>query len=342
MSSSRGHAPGINNFDAFRLLAAMLVFIGHAFAFYGRVDPFAGLVPFASMAEFGVDIFFIVSGYLVAQSYERQDNIWRFLRNRALRILPGLWVVVLVCTFVLGPMVTTDSWRDYFRDPQTWDYLRTLLVFPVQFDLPGVFLTNANRMVNGPLWTIPHEVRCYLALGALGTLSLLRPRVMLLVFAGLWSLHVWGLMVRAQGVPALFPDYTTHAFELAALFAGGAALHVARAYLPRSLPHFLIALLLIALSLALGKAALPLFNLGIIYVVIYLAETRLPLIGDLGRRGDVSYGIYLYAYPIQQTTVAALHEKHFLLFLAITFTATLACAYVSWRWVESRALDLKG
>src|SRR5689334_15260083 len=124
-----------NAFDALRLFAALLVIVGHAFRLTGEAGVmFAG----AGVATTGVKIFFVISGYLVAQSWLRDPDARRFLQRRLLRIVPGLAAVVLVTVFVLGPLLSTLPAAAYFADPRTWTYLANLAFYPADA-LPGLF-----------------------------------------------------------------------------------------------------------------------------------------------------------------------------------------------------------
>src|SRR5262245_27071907 len=150
-----------NAFDALRLFAALLVIFGHAFRLTGEAGPsFAG----AGVATTGVKIFFVISGYLVAQSFLRDSDPRRFLQRQLLRIVPGLAALVLLTAFVLGPVLTTLPASAYFTDPRSWSYLANLAFYPAD-TLPGLYETNiAPGEVNGSLWSLPPELSMYLLL----------------------------------------------------------------------------------------------------------------------------------------------------------------------------------
>ena len=145
-----------NNIDALRLLGAVLVITGHAFALLGHRDRIPMLFG-ATPQSFGLIIFFSVSGYLITSSWCRTHDLPSYLASRTLRIFPGLIVVVMVTKFVLGPLVTTVSLRHFFA----WDgfpgYLWNIAL-RIRFAMPGVFehLPTA-KTVNGSLWTLPVE-----------------------------------------------------------------------------------------------------------------------------------------------------------------------------------------
>jgi peptidoglycan/LPS O-acetylase OafA/YrhL len=147
-----------NNFDFVRLLAAGIVLCGHQFAVCLRPEPLSfGLI---TLGTLGVLIFFSISGYLVAQSWDRDPHVLRFTIKRFLRIWPGLAVVTFVAAFIVGPAVTSLSLRDYFSSSITWDYFSQFYL-NIEYALPGVFERNPISAVNSSLWTIPIEVSWY-------------------------------------------------------------------------------------------------------------------------------------------------------------------------------------
>jgi peptidoglycan/LPS O-acetylase OafA/YrhL len=116
----------LNNFDLMRLFGAVLVIYGHSYPLTGAVGPgFAA----NGIATIGVKIFFVVSGYLIAQSWLRDPNLFRFLIRRCLRILPALFVLVLVTAFMLGPWLSRLPASEYFAHPGTYNYLKNIVLY---------------------------------------------------------------------------------------------------------------------------------------------------------------------------------------------------------------------
>jgi peptidoglycan/LPS O-acetylase OafA/YrhL len=171
-----------NSFDFARISAALLVLYSHAFAIGGAPEP--TIAGFCSLGSLGLFIFFSISGYLVSMSWLSDGSGVRFAIRRALRIFPALTVVILLSTFVLGPIVTTVPMQVYLHHPATYRYLANIGLY-VSYYLPGSFehvpIPNA---VNGSLWSLPVEVLMYIILGGLGWTSLLRKRVFMIVFCG--------------------------------------------------------------------------------------------------------------------------------------------------------------
>lgn len=339
---------GANNFDLIRLLAAFSVMFSHSYFFLNDVahEPFYRyLNEFDTGGGWGVATFFVISGFLVSRSVETRTT-FEYLKARILRILPGLAVVVLLTILVVGPLATTLPVNLYFRDETTWRYLLTLLIFPIQYALPDVFEDRADSSVNAPLWTLPIEFSFYLLLPLARALDLMRKRssVAVLVGAVLVALLTYklGYSFSYPG-PGIIP--ALHLFPVARFglfFASGVFLYIHRDRIPLS-P--LIAAGCVAL-LACGWEGLTkvmIFHVTLPYLVIFAALYRVaPGSGALRRLGDLSYGLYIYAMPVQQLVIHYGGDR----FNPVGLTATalpivLALAWLSWTFVEKPALTLK-
>ena len=134
-----------NNFDALRMIAALMVFVSHSFAMSSGTiltEPISRISRQQTDAgSIAVSVFFIISGYLITMSFTRSRSILSFVINRALRILPALAVVLLVLTFVAGPLLSVEPMSIYFRSPETYRFfLVNLSLYDAWGYLPGVFL----------------------------------------------------------------------------------------------------------------------------------------------------------------------------------------------------------
>lgn len=167
-----------NNFTLIRIFFAWLVLYGHSYAIeksHGIVDPlntiFKGSIWIGAIAVNG---FFVISGFLVAASFVRR-GLLNYLLSRFLRIYPALIVCVFFTVFILGPSLTNIDTVEYFKASKTYQYLLNALAFlRMQWYLPGVFENNATSGINGSLWTLTVEVRCYLILAVLGLFGVFR------------------------------------------------------------------------------------------------------------------------------------------------------------------------
>ncbi len=333
---------GRDNILLLRLGAALLVVLGHSFVLVGDLraanDPVHLLLPRTHAHLVGVALFFTISGFLITLSYQRKPDVRRFLRARFLRLWPALAVVVALTAFVLGPLVTTLTPRDYFASTDggsaAVDYFgRNLALFNLSQTLPGVFASNPiPRIVNGSLWTIPYEAAMYLCVAAVGVAGLLR-------FPRLASV----LVAVAIGLVVLWPTYGDGPYpkslallglQLGACFGVGSIACLLRRHVPVSSG---IMLALAAVSLLARET--PLMWLAVVYFVFWFAYV--PKLPSIPFGLDLSYGTYLWAFPAQQAIVASGHASTPLALFAIATPIVLAIAVASWLCVERPALRLK-
>jgi peptidoglycan/LPS O-acetylase OafA/YrhL len=333
MSTNIGDAwrNGRNNFNLIRLIAAWLVIYSHAWAITGTAgnDHLAQLTLTKSAGAFAVDVFFAISGFLVAASFER--NGWRdFLVARALRIYPALIVCIALTAFILGPALTTDA--QYWRDATTWRYLwANATLWRAEFWLPGVFDALPRTAVNGSLWTLPIEGRLYLALLIAGALGMLRPWR----YAAAWALAIVGACAFAL-LRGPLPEYLSYLIWVTSFFITGTLVWVLRERIRLWWP--ILVTLLIAAALTRGTPAFHAAYFALVaYGTFYLGfAPRLPTI----EKNDLSYGVYLYGWPMQQLALLA-GATTLALNIAAATAMTLVCAALSWFAVERPALRLK-
>ncbi|MEM6583244.1 MAG: acyltransferase [Pseudomonadota bacterium] len=339
-----------NNINTLRFLGALFVLWGHTFALcYGPgggkgfitelIRPFTGYR--AGLPGVGIGLFFVLSGYLVCKSYLNREKLLVYLEARILRIYPALWVNLLLVALLLGPIVTTLDLQAYFSHAQTWEYLRhNMWLYPDIFHrLPGVFDDNPRPGVNGSLWTLPIEVRMYVFVAVLGVCGVLARRIAL-------NLVALSLVVFYLAAPEHFFLLEKLRHERFALyFLLGALFYINRQSIPLNLTGLIVlTLALVSLYLPDSRPAFfnPFYALWFAYLTLYIAlHPRLKL-PDLGRHGDFSYGLYLYAYPVTQIFILVLGPENPWLILPLVFVSTLLLAAASWFAIEKPALALKG
>lgn len=328
-----------DQFDRLRLIAAALVIYGHSDALvapgHDRTDLLLRLTRTSHAGEIAVWMFFVISGFLLTQRWQQQPGLWRYVQNRALRILPAFAVCLLLSTFLMGPLMTRLPLGDYFAEPATWAYLLGNLSFlSMRYQLPGVFesLPYAG-VVNGSLWSLQAEVWAYALLLLAGLLGLLRPgRFALAVLLG-----VALTMLLASQLTRLAPEIppALGAFALGVL----AAVHARRIPLHGGLP----ALMLIAFAAATLLEADPAIRRGLLLLAVatltlWLAY-RFPM--RAGPHADPSYGVYLYGFPVQQLWLSALPALSPLALTALALPVAWLLGLLSWRHVEAPALRFK-
>lgn len=323
----------VNNFDALRLVAALAVLYSHQYPITGTTPP--AWMNVAMVGGVAVMAFFVISGYLVTLSWFYQPRLWAFCAKRALRIWPALLTVVLLATLVLGSSVTTLPLPDYFRHPMTWDYLHNLLL-QTRFGLPGVFAGNTfPDTVNGSLWTIPIEVSCYAVLAAAGACGLLRFRWLWAAICAAYLL--WFLTHKTVDLTGVM----THWWEFPAYFAFGSLIACFHQQFLQRRALFAAIACACALTAYAGGFSYSAILLFLPAVLLAVGTASWPVLSQAGRFGDVSYGTYLYAFPIQQTVRLLAPDLGFTSSLTIVVMLTLVAGWLSWRLVEQPALRLK-
>jgi peptidoglycan/LPS O-acetylase OafA/YrhL len=308
-----------NAFNLLRLAAAFWVFLSHEHLMTGAT--------WAPNGVLGVYVFFSISGFLIARSWERRGSLLQYLQNRCLRILPALWVVVLITTFVIGPLATQLTPGRYFAAPETWRYLLNA-VFDLQLQLPGVFTGQSYVPVNMPLWTLMHEALFYVVLAALGLLLGRQLRWFLLA--------AWLLLLGMQAVYA----GTEVASDLAGYFLGGALIWQFRNSLPSSGGLMVLALAGLAAQWFLGLGGM-LWTLCLPYAAIWLGLRKTPALLDHFRKNDYSYGFYVWGMLCQHCVLRFAGLTSLWPHLALSFVAASLCAAASWFLIERRMLGLK-
>lgn len=330
-----------NSFNAVRFNAAAAVVISHSYAMTETEhvsEPLFGPTPY-TLGQHAVNVFFVLSGLMLSRSHALNPNLWRFVSARLLRVFPGLFGCGVVTTLVLGALGTTASPATYFQSPATLLYP---FVVPLAFNrasLPDVFAHGTYAgSVNGSLWTIKYELLAYAAFIAAAAIGLLRRRLFPLMAAGLLTALVIGLdlfpwAVERWGVLAPLSRFLMS-------FAIGVAAYRHRDQVPLEWP-VLAALLALAVALhdtSLEKAA---YILLAGYGAVFAGDLRLPGLSAFASRTDLSYGLYLYAWPTQQLLLHHWPSFDAVPHIAASLALALPLAGLSWILIERPSLSLK-
>lgn len=333
--------PKANSLTMLRLALASIVALVHASAIgFGWQPSFGedGLVRHHQLGDLAVDGFFVLSGFLVTMSFLRLRSLSRYVWHRALRILPGFWVCLLVTAVVVAPIIALIEGRaalSVFPDSLGFVW-RNAGLHMSEFSLGGYPSgTFTPGVINGALWTLFYEFLCYVLVAGLGLAGLLTRRrgLLLVVTAGAWLAQV----VASTGLLHL-PAPQLRRFVL--LFLLGAAGHVFRRHVRINGTLALASLAVVAVGLLLTVdyriVAAPAFA----YLFLW-ATVRLPLRWDPGV--DLSYGIYIFHWPIA-TLLALLGAPMLGMVPHVLTTLVLAglAAVASWYFVEKPALSWKG
>ncbi len=326
-----------NAFDLLRLAAALTVFWGHQYALSGMPLQLPPHSP--DPLQLALFTFFAISGYLNTTSLLRSRDPRTFLVSRALRIYPAL----IVCTLFmvsLGAVVTTMPIADYVSsEPVASFALRNFtLLGGVALRLPGVFMQSAYPgAINGSLWTLPYEVYLYLLLACALPLTAYNSRVIWSAL-GIATIGAVGFTllggVHFKILPGVRVNYLM-SFGMA-FFVGG-VIAVCKGSPKKRLATYAVIGSLAPLALAVGQTVLA-YSIAGAMIAVLIGKLRLP--GWMNPRRDLSYGIYIYAFPVQQLVVS-LRLNAFWLSFASALALTLVLAVLSHMLIEAPALALK-
>jgi peptidoglycan/LPS O-acetylase OafA/YrhL len=335
-----------NNFDFLRLIFALLVMVTHSYALTGHGNNdffFIFTDRQIQLSYLGVRGFFVISGYLIFQSLLRSTDLLDYFWKRLLRLFPAL-LVMLGLTLLLGWIVYDGSDGSYWAKRDVWTYFpRNASLLLLQSTIKGVFATNPeHKAINGALWTICYEFTFYVALGALFWVRKW-PRVALgILVAGWLVIMVCNQFFFDELLELYFFMNGARVVELGAYFAGGSLLAALR------FEKFKHAGLLAALALGviIGATGAGYFMTAFRFVclpiaIIGLGNMATPGLRDIGQKvGDLSYGIYIYGFIVQQTLVHYFGMDYFVLMIT-SIPITMVLGYASWHLIEKRALMLK-
>jgi peptidoglycan/LPS O-acetylase OafA/YrhL len=330
-----------NNLNAIRMMAATAVLVSHAFPITGAREPLEALTG-TTGGELAVAVFFGISGLLIARSFDRRRSMTQFTLARVLRLFPAL-VVVLALTVAAGAWFTRLPLTDYLAQPATWSYIPVnLLLYNPQFALPGVFETNPfGPIINGSLWTLFYEVACYGGVVVLGLSGILRGRwwALMVLLAVIFSHLALNLAGAPSGVAeGRLPLRIILLAELAFPFMLGTCAYVWRAHLPLS-GWTTLALWLPVPLLPPGEAMTAWLVAALVYTALWLGFVPQGPLLAYNRLGDYSYGIYLYAFPVQQALAAQVPGMTPITNIAMALPITLLLGIASWQLVERYALS---
>lgn len=289
-----------NNLNVIRFIAAAMVVFGHSYALGSAVsDPLSrltsGQLDFGSLA---VSTFFFFSGFLINKSVCKSKSAYSFFAARCIRIFPCLAAIVFICAFVLGGIVTQCNRAEYFMNIHTYEYLLNS-IFILRHQLPGVFENNIfNSTVNGSLWTLPVEFICYIICYIAWKIKLSDKKIMKYTIP-LFVIAYIALSALLSKIPLL---YST--LRPCGMFYMGMLFYTYREYIRIKFTYVILCIIGLILSIYLH-----IFNYAVFifmpYILIYAAFGTNRKFDGFGRNHELSYCMYLCAFPIQQTITMA-------------------------------------
>jgi len=343
-----------NNFNFLRLFFALLVILSHSYPIiYGteagrEAEPLYrwshGQIDFGALA---VDAFFMISGFLLVGSWENSPGVLNFAGRRILRIYPGLIGCMIFCVFIAGPLGGADL-TTYFTNPDTYRLFQYVFMRNFWNSVPGAFPHNPTpEIINSSLWTIKYEIFCYICLALLGLVRLLKPVPLLtitlaiFVFYNVLILRNLQPLFSLDSLPKIANDFLVDPMpRFLTFFLMGSVFYLWRDSIPHSTLLFALSLVLVLASYHYAlDFTLPLFG-G--YALLYLGLTpkfHLPWFDKY----DLSYGVYLFAWPVQQL---ALHYRwpgsdQPLLLFSLVLPPVFLLAALSWLCIEKPCLQFK-
>ena len=352
LDNYRGIGPG---FDFLRVALALAIVFDHSFLIVeGNYDT-VKTYHLGAIFDAFVPMFFALSGFLICGSAQRL-KLKDFLINRALRIVPALLVDIVIAALVIGTCVTVLPLSDYFSDKKFAHYFLNIIGF-IHYELPGVFTSNPfSGQINGSLWTVPFEIGCYAIMSILIITGAMKSKIRMLSAALIFILVHYGLHFYLSAHAELFAsenalnNYFNNFVSdrgnfLYFDFIAGTLIYMFRYQLPYSGKLALVAMALVLFSglkiLALGMAKPLVLAFPIGYLIAYIGLQPIPKL-PLYSRGDYSYGIYLYAYPLQQLLMWLFPGRFSILpYFICSILLVTGVVMLSWHGVEKPILSIR-
>jgi len=299
----------------------------------------------AVMGYQAVNVFFTISGFLVAKSLFTRNNMRQFFTARVLRIYPALLLAVIYTALIVGLNLSSLPALDYLSDPLTLEYLwknMLQLFWPTPTTLPGLAWSG----VNAPLWTLPFEIHMYLLLGLVGAIGLTaRGRLRTIIWGSYFAIISIAAVLYAIDYAYLLKGYGLgykgHYLRFLAMFGIGAAYYVLRARVVLRSRYFIAILIVLGLSVMVRPLFVMIAYGSLAYCILYLAYIPGGPLRLFNKLGDYSYGIYIFGYPTQKAVMQLLPGSNAIELFIISLSLTLAISVISWHFIERPAISLK-
>ena len=333
-----------NNFGFLRLLFAYLVILSHSPELLdgnSSRELLTRLTGNITFGVFAVDGFFLISGYLICQSFEQSKSLFSYFIKRVLRIYPAFIVIWVISLFLIVPL---NGQAHLLSEIHLMDWARNVVKVLIlsQPHVEGFMFTHSIQTLNGSMWTIRYEFLCYLLIPLVALLGLNKRNVVLLLI-GFLCINLYS---RYSGT-----DYMIHSpfpvslflfSRLVLAFIMGMCFYQFRKNLVWSTP--IVALCFVAILVCLSSPLLA--EIGMIlfgsYLLFYFAfqvkNERLMLVGS---KIDISYGVYLYAWPVQSTLIRFNPTINPWLLTLYTIIIVSILGFISWKLIEKPSLNLK-
>lgn len=337
----------VNNLNLLRLVAALAVLVSHSSALVSgnsQNEPFRASLG-VSIGEVAVQIFFFLSGFLVFGSLLRQPGWLEFFVARLVRIYPGLLAMLIIVVFIIGPACSELDITSYFLSSAWARYLFycSTLVFGLAYELPGVFVGNPWPLaVNGSLWSLQFEIIMYLLLLVMALGAQFASRCASKLTLGRLAMIVATVFHVVLIYHQVGRSDLPHFWQLGAYFFQGAVYYLARDHV-RFNNWSLLALTLWVVAVIFFPPFYRLTAPWVLgYFLLFLAYTHSGRFFAFNSVGDYSYGVYIYAYPLQQLIIYLMPRLSVDLLNIVAISVVLPCAMASWHFVEKPSIIQRG
>ncbi|KAB8054804.1 acyltransferase family protein [Janthinobacterium rivuli] len=332
---------GNNNFDIMRLIAALMVIVGHAYPIVGEKnlqDPLLGILHFDYSGSLAVKFFFFLSGLLVTDSLLKDSSPIKFLTRRALRVFPGLILCIFLSISIFGLILTTLPLREYLVSRETIGYFfGNITLLDIRWRPAGVLMDHQYGL-NGSLWTLPVEFKFYIVLALASLFGLVQRRhlfsmalfsIVFVSFFGAAANTIFGGGEEARYLPGCFA-----LGALAAVYKEKVLIH----------PYGVVCAWVIFFLAKNPVTAIPqgvlipVFYIALFYTILWISA--LESVKKLRLKSDLSYGIYLYGFPVQQVVFHYFPNESVYFNQLISALLAIVFAWISWSFVESKFIAL--
>lgn len=321
-----------NNLDLVRIIAACMVIYGHAYAISpqsGKDDIVHQLLGFDYSGSLAVKIFFFVSGLVVTNSFYAKRNITEFVAARFFRIWPAL-ASVIVLGYLIGIITSTLNSSEFINQVPFIPYILKSLTLDITWSFPGVFAQNNINTFNGSLWTIIYEVGAYIVL--MSSFVLLKfDKRLISIFCALIIFD----FVLLDGLLIKLSSFNEEVRYLPACFALGSLFAVHKDKIEINLTNFMMLVLLTSVFYNQESGLKNiLFYLTFMYGMLYISSSKFML--SLKIKNDISYGVYLWGFPIQQLVASCIGHYGIAYNQIVSIILSLIAGWISWSIIEKR------
>ena len=348
-----------------RFLLAVSVIFTHGFVVYtGKIDtePFWRFSRHqVGLGTISLNFFFVISGYLVLQSWTYSKGVFDFLKKRVLRIYPGFIIVCILCAFIFAPLGNGTLQNPISNFFSYWKKINLHLLFYNMLqllppELPDTLVHSpCPNDINTSIWTIWYEFICYLVILVTGSMMFYKkhlvPLVLFLLVLGLNIYHfrIYQMYNEEGSINLIFPFLSQDANEkvinlehFLLFFLSGSCFYFYRKYIPKNNPLIILCAIILIITfrwVRVLELCQAIFGTYLLLCFVYNSKIKL---NDFAKRGDFSYGIYLYGWPVQQLVFLYFGSRLDIgaaiivsLFLVFPF------AFFSWFAIEKPCLSLK-